>query len=319
MDSFVGEFVFQDEVPVASVIFRIGQGDGGLGIPVLRHVYLVGLAAHIGDRHACGEVDGNVVFAVRHRAVREVGAGSPAVFVPAARGAVIVCLVGIGGVVGIAVLAGFAAALGAAFPVGCVAVIGVAVLARSGSVLGTAVLVGRGAVSVFDCVLVRDGVLHVYDFGNDIIIIYGRGGLASDIAGAYHSGEDELIDALHGSDHFSIMQLDAGSIPGHDVRHIHGEHIGPLLFQQGCALSFTFGLLVFLLGLFLFLYLCGNNVITDFHLHAMHRYRGRRGEHVPRVNGLVPFVPIGLYHVSLGDDAVDIGGHLCGFQGKMVH
>ena len=81
-----------------------------------------------------------------------------------------------------------------------------------------------------------------------------------------------LIDAVGGSNHFRIMQFNTDDITGHNVCHVHGKDIGPLLLKQGSAFSFAFSLLIIMSGFFLFLYFGGADLIPSFNFPAMDGY-----------------------------------------------
>ena len=96
------------------------------------------------------------------------------------------------------------------------------------------------------------------------------------------------------------MQFNADDITGHNVCHVHGKDIGPLLFKQGSAFPFAFSLLIIMSCFFLFLYFGGDDLIPDFHFHAMDSYSGGGRKDIGGVYRFLAFVGIGLSDEGFG-------------------
>ena len=154
--------------------------------------------------------------------------------------------------------------------------------------------------------------------GNPCFRLQAFGNGRACITGTGHGGKDELIDAVGGSNHFRIMQFNADDIAGHNVCHVHGKDIGPLLFKQGSAFPFAFSLLIIMSCFFLFLYFGSDDLIPDFHFHAMDGYSGGSRKDIGGVYRFLAFVGIGLSDEGFGKNAVDIYRHIGFLQREAV-
>ncbi len=126
------------------------------------------------------------------------------------------------------------------------------------------------------------------------------------IARADYRGENKLIGALRGSNQLCVKELDAHIVAGHDICHVHGEHVRALLLEQRGAFPFAFRLLIFRLCLLLFLNLGGDNVIADNHLHSMDGDACGSGKDIAGVYGRFSFIGVGLSDCCRGNNAVNI-------------
>ena len=114
------------------------------------------------------------------------------------------------------------------------------------------------------------------------------------------------------------MQLYDHRIVGHYIGHVHGKHVGPLLFQKGSALSLALGLLKLLPGLLLLLDPGSDQPVPDLHGHAVYAGFGGCGKDIFGIDGSLSLIGIGLGYIGICNDPVDLGGYLCFLQGKTV-
>jgi hypothetical protein len=103
-----------------------------------------------------------------------------------------------------------------------------------------------------------------------------------------------------------IIQLDLDPFLGHHVGHPRGQHVRPLLIQQGGAFAVGFGLLVFGVGFFFSIDVRFDDPDADLHAHPVNRGARRGGEDVDRLDGLVAGIVEDLVHAHPGHHAGDL-------------
>jgi hypothetical protein len=125
------------------------------------------------------------------------------------------------------------------------------------------------------------------------------------VARADHRRIDEPVLSLGGQQQFGVAQFDLHLVAGADVGHVHLEHVGPVLVEQGGGLAFL------LRGLELdarALLLADGGVehaVPQAHRHRVDRRLRRAGEDVAGLDRALAFVAVDLGHAHVGDRADD--------------
>jgi len=104
---------------------------------------------------------------------------------------------------------------------------------------------------------------------NPVVCFRRIGFTLAGIPGTYDGRVDKFIGSVCGNEQFGVVQFNLNDIFGHNVRHVHTEHIGSLLFEQRCTLSLLFGRVEFLFGDVSFFYFSTDHMFADFHFHAV--------------------------------------------------